>query len=123
MSATDLSRQEGMDLLSKLITESKKVEVFMMSASFGMVTCSLRGTPIVGTDGRVWIKAKGAGPGDPNFAFIPSAAFAAKYGDERIAEDFPPLADRFRDNFASALMFLFNNGSLICLFELIDQQG
>jgi hypothetical protein len=123
MSAADLSPQEGLDLLNKLIKESKKVEVFMMSVSFGVVTCSLRGIPRFGRDGRVWISAKDFVPGDPNLEFDPSAAFGAKYGDDRIAKEFPFLADRFRDHFASALMFLFTNGSMICLFELIDQQS
>lgn len=124
MSAADLSRQEGMDLLNKLISELKKVEVFMMSPSFGMVTCSLRGIPRLGSDGRVWISPnKDFVPGDPNFEFAPSAAFAAKYGDERLAKDFPFMADRFREHFASVLMFLFIGGAVIGLFELIDQQS
>jgi len=123
MSAADLSRQEGMDLLNKLISESKRVEVFMVSTSFEMVTCSLRGIARIGPDGRVWIADKDFVPGDPNLAFTPSAAFGAKYGDERLAKDFPFMADRFREHFASVLMFRFKNGSIVGLFELIDQQS
>jgi hypothetical protein len=121
VSAADLSPQEGIDLLNKLITESKTVEVFMMSVSFGLVTCSLRGIPRIGADGRVWIANKDFRPGDPNFEFVPSAAFAAKYGDERLAKEFPFMAARFREHFASVLMFLFTNGSVIGLFELLDK--
>jgi hypothetical protein len=116
MSAADLSRQDGMDLLSKLITESKKVEIFALSPSIAL-TCSVRGIPHIGPDGRTWVIDKRL-PGEPNLAFSPSNAVAAKYGDERMAKEFPPLADRFRDNFLSALMFLFGDGSIVCLFEL-----
>jgi hypothetical protein len=123
MSAADLSPQEGMDLLNKLITESKRVEVFMVSMSFGMVTCSLRGIPSIKSDGRVWIADKGFKPGDPNFAFLPLAASAAKYGDERIAKDFPFMADRFREHFASVLMFIFATGAVIGLFELAETEA
>jgi len=121
MSGADLSQQEGMDLLNKLIMESKRVEVFMVSMSFGVVTCSLRGIPRILKDGRVWIADKDFVPGKPHFAFTLSVAVAAKYGDKRLARDFPFMAERFREHFSSVLMFAFPNGAFIGLFELIDQ--
>jgi hypothetical protein len=114
--SADVSRQEGMDLLNKLISESKKVEIFMISPSIGL-TCSIRGIPHVGPDQRIWV-ADRREIGEPNVAFTPSLAVAAKYGDERMAKEFPPLADRFRDNFTSALLFSFRDGSIVALFEL-----
>jgi len=115
MSAADLTGQEGIDLLNKLITESKRVEVFVVSASG--LTCSMRGMPRIGPDGRVWL---GGGVGEPHLAFAPSAAVAARYGDERLAEKFPDFADRFREHFVSALMFRFSDNSVVGLFELAD---
>ena len=118
MSAADLSRQDGMDLLNKLVTESRKVEIFLMSPRNGL-TCSVRGIPHVGPDQRIWV-ADRREVGEPNVAFTPSLAVGAKYGDERMTREFPLLADRFRENFVSALMFVFGDGSIVALFELSE---
>jgi hypothetical protein len=113
----ELGPQQVLDLLHKLVTESTKVQASLVVPSTGtqaFVSGILRVSP---SDNTVSVLERERDPKSPCICFKPSNATVCRYGDERVLP--PPVADSFRRDFSSVMTFLFADGSVIALFELV----
>lgn len=113
----ELGPQQAFDLLHKLITESTKVQASLVVPSTG-TRAFVSGVLRVSTsDNIVSVIEREHDPKSPSIGFNPSNATLCRYGDERVL---PPLvADTFKRDFSSVLTFLFSDGSVVALFELV----
>ena len=111
-SGADISERDAADLLHKLITESIRVQaLFLGSAS---VAAGLVGRVFIGPDQLIWIR-EGESRSEPFLRFDPGSATGFKYGDTRAFPDIPIPGDL---RLASALIFVYADGSQMALFEI-----
>jgi hypothetical protein len=111
-SGADISERDAADLLHKLITESIRVQALFLGP--GSVANGLVGRVFIGPDQLVWVRP-GENRSEPFMRFNPAAATAFKYGDTRAFPNIPIPGDL---RLASALVFLFPDGSQMALFEI-----
>lgn len=111
----DISERDAADLLHKLITESSVVQALFLG--HGSVATGLVGRVFVGPDRLIWVR-RGEDRTEPFLRFDPSAAVGFKYGDTRAFPDIPIPGDL---RLASALIFLFSDGTQMALFEIATE--
>lgn len=111
-SGADISERDAADLLHKLITESILVQGLFLGSS--EVAAGQVGRVFMGPDGLVWVRA-GEQRTEPFLRFDPAVAVRFKYGDTRAFPDIPIPGDL---RLASALIFVFADGSEMALFEI-----
>jgi hypothetical protein len=114
----DLTPQEFMDILHKLITESTNVQAMFFSSP-GNIWATTQGPVKVSPDGRFGV-IQGAGFSTSSILFNPSAAVIRKWGDVRsFRTTMPPhLLEAGAPSFVSALCCVFADGSQLALFEI-----
>ncbi len=113
----DLTLQESLDLLHKLMTESTKVLAAYSDAG-GSIWAAMQGMVKVAPDGRFGVM-RGAGFDASSILFDPTKAVVRKWGDVRVLQSPPQhLMDAGAPNLDSALIFGFSDGASIALFEL-----
>ena len=114
-----ISRQETLDLLNKLSTESRKVQA-MFTAADGSISACLDGVIRYAPDGGLWVMHSPDVPRAPFLSFDPALFVVRKYGDKRALrnEGETPSGARF----SSALSFIFGNGSTLAIFEFADDE-
>lgn len=108
----DITERDAADLLHKLITESITVQALYLG--YGSVATGLVGRVFIGPDRLVWVRP-GEDRAEPFLRFDPAAATGFKYGDSRAFPDIPIPGDL---KLASALIFIYADGSQMALFEL-----
>ena len=112
-SAADISGQEAMDLLHKLVTESTSVMATfsgiakLSSGTFGVVR--------VCPDGTILVAKPDFGPRDSFLRFDPTAATSFRYGDHR---SLLPTPKPEYPNFSSAIAFIYPDKTFVMLYEL-----
>lgn len=111
-SGADISERDAADLLHKLITESIRVQALFLGES--SIASGLVGKVFIGPDKLIWVRP-GENRSEPFMRFDPAAATSFKYGDTRAFPDIPIPGDL---RLASALIFIFSNGSQLALFEI-----
>lgn len=111
-SGADISDRDAADLLHKLITESTLVQGLFLGHD-GLAT-GLVGRVFIGPDRLVWVRP-GSQRAEPFLRFDPAAATAFKYGDTRAFPNIPIPGDL---KLASALIFIFPDGTQMALFEI-----
>jgi len=109
---SDISAQDAKDLLSKLITESTKVQV--MFRALHEVSAGLQGILGLAASDLIVVKPDLA-PDAPFLSFKPNQAVAFKYAAGHAIPE-PTLPDVPR--FTGALMLIYPDGSQIALFEI-----
>jgi hypothetical protein len=110
---SDISLSVTMDLLHKLITESRKVHAFFACPSLA-ITATLSGVVRVrASDKTLWVMDLDDPVFGPKLSFNPSLAVVRKYGDSRAF----PQPPEGMPTFSFALSFLFEDGSHLGLFE------
>jgi hypothetical protein len=110
---SSISRQEAIDLLSKLVTEKTKVQAIFVGIS--LLGAGLIGIIFPDEDGTVSVKSDLERDG-PFLRFDPRAATSFRYGDNRVFRDAKITSPS--PNVASALAFIFPDKTLITLFEI-----
>lgn len=110
---SDISLPVVMDLLHKLITESKKVHVLFACPSLAITVTMPGFVRVRESDGTLWVVDLDDPLFGPKFTFDPSLAIVCKYGDSRSL--LPPVEGM--PKFSSALSFLFADGSHLGIFE------
>jgi hypothetical protein len=113
---SDISPQEAHDLLNKWMNESTKVQGLLVTSN-GFRAQTL-GTVIPSPNGGVSVVLDRKPPLTTFFEFKPGLASQLKYGDTRA---FPAgLIEEVAGapTFASALTFVFPDGSVVALFEI-----
>lgn len=113
-SGADITERDAADLLHKLITESSLVQALYLG--LGSVATGLVGRVFIGPDHLVWVR-QGEERTEPFLRFDPSAATGYKYGDTRAFPDIPIPGDL---HLASALIFIYADGSQMALFEIAE---
>ena len=108
----DITPGKAIDILHKLITESRKVQVAFMSGPG--VIASVAGIPKLLPDGSVCVADRNE-VGAPIILFKPEAASSHTYGDSRAFLNATVLGG---PSLSLALVFLFPDGSQIALFEI-----
>ncbi len=111
-SGADISERDAADLLHKLITESIPVQGLFLGHD--AVAAGLVGHVFIGPDGLVWVRA-GEQRTEPFLRFDPATAVRFKYGDTRAFPNIPIPGDL---RLASALVFVFADGTEMAIFEL-----
>ena len=111
-SGADISEREAADLLHKLITEAIRVQGLFLGR--GSVATGLVGHVFLGPDGLVWVR-EGEQHTEPFLRFDPAAAVRFKYGDTRAFPNIPIPGDL---RLASALIFIYEDGTQMSLFEI-----
>lgn len=111
-SGADISERDAADLLHKLITESTLVQGLFLGRD--SVAAGLVGRVFIGPDRLVWVR-RGEQRTEPFLRFDPAAATAFKYGDTRA---FPNISIPGDLRLASALIFVFADGTQMALFEI-----
>ncbi len=111
-SGADISERDAADLLHKLITESALVQALFLGHD--SVATGLVGRVFIGPDHLVWVR-RGEQRTEPFLRFDPAAATAFKYGDTRAFPNIPIPGDL---RLASALIFIFADGTQMALFEI-----
>lgn len=114
-SGADISERDAADLLHKLITESIRVQALYLGQ--GSVATGLVGRVFIGPDQLIWVR-EGENRSEPFLRFDPSAAASFKYGDTRAFPDIPIPGDL---RLASALIFIYADGSQMSLFEIATE--
>jgi hypothetical protein len=115
---SDISLQDSIDLLHKLMTEETKVVAILHVAP--RLGATVFGTVKFAPDGTFWVKDLG---GIPHvIVFDPHLAERRTYGDSRtmspIPKDFTPALPRVFD---SALCFTFPGEGSLCLFAAPEE--
>lgn len=113
-SGADITERDAADLLHKLITESLRVQALFLGS--GGVATGLVGRVFIGPDRLVWVRTGGE-RSEPFLRFDPAQATGFKYGDTRAFPNIPIPGDL---RLASALVFLFADGSQMALFEIAE---
>jgi hypothetical protein len=111
---SDISRQDAIDLLHKLITESTKVQAMFIGR--GGVIASLQGTVALRQDGMVWISNRKS-PTAPSLIFGLADVSIFKYGDNRAFPGSSPTVPS-APHLSSALCFVCPDGAQVALFEI-----
>lgn len=111
-SGADISERDAADLLHKLITESTPVQGLFLGHD--AVATGLVGRVFIGPDRLVWVR-RGEQRSEPFLRFDPAAATGFKYGDTRAFPNIPIPGDL---RLASALIFIFADGTQMALFEI-----
>jgi hypothetical protein len=109
---SDITLQDAMDLLHKLMTEFTKV---VASLSVSSARATVVGTVKIAEDGTFWVTDNGK-PVPSVIAFDPRLAVRRTYGDDRTLSPLPEGSPENSPRFASALCFDFGNGTQLCLF-------
>jgi hypothetical protein len=109
---SNISAQDAIDLLHKLITESTKVQAVFVGR--GSVSSGVIGLVRIDPDGLVWVK-EGTRVDEAFIRFDPTAATSFKYGDNRA---FPPVTVANAPRLSSAVCFIYPDGSQVLLFEI-----
>lgn len=110
---SDISRQDAMDLLHKLITESIKVQAMFVGR--GGVSTSVQGTVSMPQDGIVLVSERRS-PTDATLLFGLKDVSSFKYGDNRA---FPPLSGiAGTPRLSAAVCFVYPDGAQVALFEI-----
>jgi hypothetical protein len=115
-SGADISERDAADLLHKLITESIRVQALFLGQ--GSIASGLVGQVFLGPDKLIWVRP-GENRSEPFMRFDPAVATAFKYGDTRAFPDIPIPGDL---RLASALIFIFRDGSQLALFEIATDE-
>jgi hypothetical protein len=110
--ASSISPQEGLDLLSKLITEAAKLQAVLRGVNG--LACGVIGILGAVSSTRLVVKPDGS-PNAPFIAFNPLAASGFRYAAGRAVPEFPPDAGL---RFLSALTVRFPDGSELMLLEI-----
>ena len=116
-SGADISERDAADLLHKLITESIRVQALYLGQ--GSVALGLVGRVFIGPDQLIWVR-EGENRSEPFLRFDPSSASGFKYGDTRAFPDIPIPGDL---QLASALIFVYADGSQMSLFEIATEEA
>lgn len=115
-SGADISERDAADLLHKLVTESLRVQALFLGQ--GSVATGLVGRVFIGPDELIWVR-EGENRSEPFLRFNPAAATAFKYGDTRAFPDIPIPGDL---RLASALIFIYGDGTQMALFEIATEE-
>lgn len=110
---SDISLQDAIDLLHKLMTEFTKVVGNLGTASG--VRSAVCGKVKVAGDGTFWVIDEEL-PVPPAIIFDPQLAVRRTYGDSRSMSPRPTDAPEKMPRFESALCFEFADGTRLCLF-------
>jgi hypothetical protein len=105
----------AMDLLHKLITESRNVQ-----AAFGSgvgVVAVVFGVVKVGPGGAIAVMPRNATIGSPTLVFKPSEAISWTYGDDRAMPNSGATVPG-GPTFSSALCCILRDGSQLSFFEI-----
>jgi hypothetical protein len=116
-SGADISKDDASDLLHKLITESIRVKALYLG--HGLVATGLVGRVFLGPDKLIWVRG-GESRNEPFLRFDPLSAVSFKYGDSRSFPDIPIPGDL---RLASALIFVYPDGSEMTLFEIDEEDA
>jgi hypothetical protein len=111
---SDITLQDAMDLLHKLMTEFTKV-VASFDASTGIRAAVLGGVKFAEEDGTFWIMGSET-PVPSSISFDPRRAVRRTYGDDRAIAPLPEGSPDNWPRFASALCFEFGDRTRLCLF-------
>jgi hypothetical protein len=112
--ASDISREDAKDILSKYITESTKLQVVLRTASGS--SAALAGRLFRAAPPTLIVKSDNA----PDvFSFNPDAARGFKFAAEHGSDVPDPLA---AGHFSSSLHLIYPD-SMICLLEFTQGQG
>jgi hypothetical protein len=116
---SDITLQDAIDLLHKLMTEATKV-VAILSAP-PRLKASVAGKVKLAPDDSIWVVDEQCLP--PHFiSFDPRLAIRRTYGDTRTMPPIPEEAPKgLPSRFASSLCFVFAEGMSLCLFEFSDE--
>lgn len=112
----DISERDAADLLHKLITESSRVQALFLGN--GAVAAGLVGRVYIGPDRLIWVR-EGEERSEPFLRFDPSQATGFKYGDTRAFPNIPIPGDL---RLASALVFIYRDGTQVALFEIATDE-
>ena len=113
-----ITPQDALDLLHKLATEVTKVQVSFTCAGCG-VSVAARGFLKIAPNGTFGIVREDESPASVLLTFDPSLAVRRTYGDERSMPEGNTTPGGLR--LASALCFLFPDGSSLALFEVGEE--
>lgn len=118
--SADVTPEEAEDFVTKLMTESTRVEG-MLTSSSNRIRVSLMGTVRRDSDGTVLILADAASPGSSYVRFDPSTAVRRSYAESHDrslvgSEQEVSLVGPF----ISILVFALPDGSNMALLELSD---
>src|SRR5712675_332379 len=105
---SDISRQDAMDLLHKLITESTKVQAMFVGR--GGVTTAVRGTVNFPQDGVVLVSERRS-PTDASLCFGLKDVSTFKYGDNRAFLGSSTVPGT--PHLSSALCFVYPDGAQV----------
>jgi hypothetical protein len=111
-SSTDITRQDANDLLQKFISERIRVQAVFVGR--GSVSASTAGFVKRREDGMVGVSEGNVN--DPCICFGLTDVSCFKYGDNRIFAERSNLPGA--PHFASALLFVYPDGTQIALFEI-----
>ena len=116
---SDITLQDAIDLLHKLMTEETKL-VAVLDTPSGLkasVTGRLKRAP----DDTLWVVDEDSMP--PHIiSFDPRSAVRRTYGDSRTLVPVPTtLPEGMPRRFESALCFSFSEGTRLCLFEVAEE--
>ena len=110
---SDISRQDAIDLLHKLITESIKVQAIFRGR--GGVTSTIQGTLSSPQSGLVLVSERRS-PDDATLCFGLEDVKLFKYGDNRAFPASTGIAGT--PALSSALCFVYPDGAQVVLFEI-----
>jgi hypothetical protein len=112
---SDITLQDAIDLLHKLMTEATKVVAILSVPP--RVTASIAGVLKLAPDDTLWVLNEELAP--PHLiSFDPRLAVRRTYGDTRTMPPVPEGAPKGVPRcFASALCFVFPEDVRLCLFE------
>ena len=117
---SDISPQEALDLLHKLITESTRV---LCALRIGRTDFRATGYGVVrvAPDGRMIVFSSPDLTVPKCIQFDPALAIRRTYGDERSIGEHPPALQNL-PRLKSELCFAFENDTSVCLFEIDEEE-
>ena len=112
---SDITLQDAVDLLHKLLTEPTKVQAMLRTA--GGVTAAVLGTVVAAPKGTIAVVAdRNFGQVTTSIRFDPALSVRRVYGDQRALLTDPEIPGF--PHKMSALSFTFPDDSRVSLFEL-----
>ena len=110
---SDITLQEALDLLHKLMTESTKVVAYLSVSP--KVRATVFGKIKPAPDDTLWVTDEELRV-PPMISFDPNLAVRRTYGDDRTLSPFPSGTLESWPRFASVLCFIFPDGEQLALF-------
>lgn len=116
---SDISAQEAVDLLHKLMTEFIKVQAHFKCPACRVNSAVCGVVRFSSEDNTFWIQEPERDLSGPVLSFDPSLSVIRKYGDERSMTD--GGESPFGVHFTSALTFAFADGSTLGLWAIKEE--